>query len=204
MFRNSGWLSIILIVVALGCGNNSRVQEELDAIGHIGLWTLPTTEVIFYSEAVQRDMAINVMLPRGYEESNARYPVLYFCHGLTSNYQEFKYIGVPEYLNNYDMIVVTVDVGNSWYVNWAESADGKPYNFADHITQDIIGYVDSHFRTVADRRGRAINGISMGGFGPCRWDCLILNYFARLPVQAALWVMPPGSVPASRKVNLPG
>jgi len=110
-------------------------------------------------------MVINVLLPEGYEQSNIRYPVLYLCHGLTSNYHEFKYVGVPEYLSQFDMIVVMVDVGNSWYVNWATSEGDMQNNFADLVCVDIINYVDKHYRTFAERKGRAINGISMGGFG---------------------------------------
>ncbi len=138
---------------------------DLNSLGYIDLEPLPVTEVIFYSESVQREMAINFVLPRGYDKSEMRYPVLYLCHGLTSNYNEFKYVGVPEYLNLFDMIVVMVDVGNSWYVNWAQSENKKKNNFADHVCVDIINYVDDHYRTVAERNGRAINGISMGGFG---------------------------------------
>lgn len=159
------WFSILFVLLLLGCEMRTMMREELDAIGHIGLEPRPATAVKFYSNSLRRDMVINVMLPRGYDKSDARYPVLYLCHGLTSNFHEFEYVGVPEYLNRFDMIVVTVDVGNSWYINWAESAEGEYNDFADHITQDVIGYVDCHYRTIADRKGRAINGISMGGFG---------------------------------------
>jgi putative tributyrin esterase len=139
------------------------LKEE--KIGYIGLEPLPVKMVRFYSESLKRDMHINVVLPGGYEDSDKRYPVLYLCHGYSSNLHEFEYIGVPKYLNMFDMIVVMVDVGNSSYVNWAVSEDGQTNQFADHVTKDIINYVDKHFRTIADRRGRAINGISMGGFG---------------------------------------
>ncbi|MEE9571631.1 MAG: alpha/beta hydrolase-fold protein [Candidatus Neomarinimicrobiota bacterium] len=141
------------------------MQEELNTIGHIGLEPLSANKVEFFSNALQRNMIINIMLPRGYFNSEVRYPVLYLCHGLTSNYREFEFIGVPEYLNRFDMIIVTVDVGNSWYVNWVKSENGQLNNYSDHITQDIIGYIDKNYRTIADRKGRAINGISMGGFG---------------------------------------
>jgi S-formylglutathione hydrolase FrmB len=134
-------------------------------LGHIGLEALPVSDVTFFSESLQRDMHINVVLPRGYAESDLRYPVLYLCHGFTSNYHEFANIGVPEYLNRFDMLVVMVDVGNSSYVNWAQSDDGRPYKFADHVCKDVIGYVDNNYRTIAERKGRAINGISMGGGG---------------------------------------
>jgi len=133
--------------------------------GFINQESLAVKEVIFYSNSLERDMAINVMLPNGYHNSGLSYPVLYLCHGFTSNLHEFKYVGVPEYGNMFDMIVVMVDVGNSSYVNWAQSDDGRPYLFADHVCIDVINFVDKHYRTIANRKGRAINGISMGGGG---------------------------------------
>jgi enterochelin esterase-like enzyme len=159
------FVSLIVIIILSGCSDLQEKNGRLKTLGHIDLEPLPTTEVKFYSESVKRDMMINVVLPRNYEETDIRYPVLYLCHGLTSNYNEFKYVGIPEYLNRFDMIVVMVDVGNSWYVNWAKSGGGEKNNFADLVCVDIINYVDTHYRTIAERKGRAINGISMGGFG---------------------------------------
>ena len=158
-------ISFLVLLGISGCSNFQEKNVTLKSLGHIGLEPIPATEVKFYSEAVKRNMVINVVLPRGYENTEVRYPVLYLCHGLTSNYNEFKYVGVPEYLNRFDMIVVMVDVGNSWYVNGAKSECGEQNNFADLVCVDIINYVDKNYRTIADRKGRAINGISMGGFG---------------------------------------
>ena len=122
-------IPVLILLTILGCSGLHEKNANLKALGHIGLEALPVTEVKFYSESVERDMVINVVLPRGYEQSDLRYPVLYLCHGLTSNYNEFKYVGVPEYLNRFDMIVVMVDVGNSWYVNWAQSDNNQHNNF---------------------------------------------------------------------------
>lgn len=154
-------LTLIISLCLVGCSKTSDDK----ALGHIGHDPLPVRDVKFFSESLQRDMHINVVLPRGYETSGVSYPTLYLCHGFTSNYHEFVNVGVPEYLNRFDMIVVMVDVGNSLYVNWAKSDDGRPYKFADYVTKDVINYVDQNYRTIAERKGRAINGISMGGFG---------------------------------------
>jgi S-formylglutathione hydrolase FrmB len=145
-------------------GSATEVPDR-ERIGYIGFDPLMVSMVQFYSESLKRDMYINVVLPRGYQQSGLHYPVLYLCHGYSSNLHEFEYIGVPKYLNMFDMIVVMVDVGNSSYVNYARSDDGQSHNYADHITSDVIRFVDDNYRTIADRRGRAINGISMGGFG---------------------------------------
>jgi S-formylglutathione hydrolase FrmB len=143
----------------------SEEKKSCEKIGHIKYDPLPVTDVAFFSNSLQRDMHINTVLPRGYEESDLSYPVLYLCHGFTSNYHEFVHVGVPEYLNRFEMIVVMVDVGNSSYSNWAVSDDGSPLNFADHVCVDVISYVDKHYRTIPRREGRAINGISMGANG---------------------------------------
>lgn len=172
--KNNPTVAILGMIAMLLLGMPT-IADELDkgsapvsaqeSIGHIGFEPLPVQDVTFYSESLQRDMHINVVLPRGYAESDISYPTLYLCHGFTSNYNEFVNIGVPEYLNRFDMIVVMVDVGNSSYVNWARSDDGRSYKFADHVCKDVIGYVDKNYRTIAERKGRAINGISMGGGG---------------------------------------
>jgi len=165
MNHRSLLIPVLVLLNVLSCSESIENQTSFKSLGHIGLQALPVTEVQFYSEALQRDMVINVFLPLTYEQSDVRFPVLYLCHGLTSNFHEFEYVGVPEYLNRFDMIVVMVDVGNSWYVNWAQPEDKQHNNFANHVCEDIITYVDEHYRTIADRKGRAINGISMGGFG---------------------------------------
>jgi S-formylglutathione hydrolase FrmB len=68
-------------------------------------------------------------------------------------------------LRNRDLIIVMPDAGNSWYLNWAESSEGQKNAWEDMIIKDLIGHVDANYRTIASREGRAINGLSMGGYG---------------------------------------
>ena len=123
--------------------------------------------VEFFSPAVDRAMKYNILLPRGYVSSSQRYPVLYLLHGLTQNYTVWGLAnGSPFYAGLYDdLIVVMPDVGNSWYVNWADNEGGQQNNWEDHIIQDVVSHVDWNFRTIARREGRAITGLSMGGYG---------------------------------------
>ncbi len=153
-----------LLAFILGSGY-SQAGTKKKGLGHIGYEPLPVEDIAFFSKSLQREMHINVVLPRGYDKSGLDYPVLYLLHGFTSNYFEFVNVGVPEYLNRFDMIVVMVDAGNSSYANWAEPEGNKPLNFADHVCKDVIGYIDNHYRTIAEKKGRAINGISMGANG---------------------------------------
>ncbi len=121
----------------------------------------------FYSPSVDRTMKFNVLLPRSYETSTERYPVLYLLHGLTQNYTAWGLRNhAPFYAGLYDdLIVVMLDGGNSWYVNWSASAEGQKNHWADYVVKDAIGHVDRTFRTIARREGRAIAGLSMGGYG---------------------------------------
>jgi putative tributyrin esterase len=126
---------------------------------------LPVKTVEFNSESVGRKLKYNIILPAKYEQTTDRYPVLYLLHGFSSNYTAWARMGVPEYARAYDLIVVMPDAGNSWYINWAKSEDSQKNNWDDAMVKDLIGHVDATYRTIAKREGRAINGLSMGGYG---------------------------------------
>ena len=122
--------------------------------------------VEFHSPAVDRRMKFDIILPAAYYVSDERYPVLYLLHGVMQNYTIWgRNLGAAFYVRNLnDMILVLPDGGNSWFINYASSAEGQTNNWEDHIIEDVIAYVDANFRTLARREGRAISGLSMGGF----------------------------------------
>jgi putative tributyrin esterase len=126
---------------------------------------LPVKTVEFESPSVGRKMKYNIVLPEHYAESKQRYPVLYLLHGLTGNYTNWAGMGVPDYARRHGFIVVMPDVGNSWYVNWTQSESDQRNRWEDVIVKDLIGHIDASYRTIAQREGRAINGLSMGGYG---------------------------------------
>jgi putative tributyrin esterase len=121
----------------------------------------------FQSAALGREVSYLVDLPPGYDTSAPRrYPVVYALHGLFEGAWFWERRGlaailaplresgaVPEFL------VVAVDGGNSFFVN---SPGGR---YADMLTHDLIAHVESSYRVVQGRAGRALLGISMGGYG---------------------------------------
>ena len=133
----------------------------LDATLPEGLQT-----VTFHSPAVGREMKFDIVLPPDYETSERRYPVLYLLHGYMQNYTVWgRGLGAASHARRLgELIVVMPDAGNSWYINYAES-NGQSNRWEDHIVEDVVGYVDANFRTEARREGRAIAGLSMGGYG---------------------------------------
>ncbi len=125
---------------------------------------LPVLTVAHRAETVGREMKFNVCLPADYPTSTERYPVIYLLHGLTSNYTAWAKMNVPQVAAQYKLIVVMPDVGNTWYVNWADTGD-RPNRWEDYIIRELIPHVDATYRTIARREARAINGLSMGGYG---------------------------------------
>ena len=148
-------VTTVMAIVLVGLGQPATAQPP----------ELLTVE--FYSPAVDRNMKYNILLPSDYATSTERYPVLYLLHGLTKNYTAWGLAnGTPFYAGLYDdLIVVMPDGGNSWYANWAESTGGQTNNWEDHIVVDVVNHVDWNFRTITRREGRAIAGLSMGGYG---------------------------------------
>jgi S-formylglutathione hydrolase FrmB len=73
-----------------------------------------------------------------------------------------KQTGIVRYARAYEEIIVMPDAANSWYVN---NHAGPQLRWEDYVIDDLIPYIDSHYRTVASRGGRAIAGLSMGGYG---------------------------------------
>src|SRR5262249_5219713 len=63
------------------------------------------------------------------------------------------------------LIVVSPRVAGTWCV---DSYDGKRKT-ASFLDEELVPWIDAHYRTVPDRRSRAVAGISMGGYGAVRW-----------------------------------
>jgi S-formylglutathione hydrolase FrmB len=143
----------------------------------------------FHSAALGVDKSYRVYLPAGYAESDRRYPVVYLLHGITgdeSNWVEHGDLAGAADRLRLQAIVVMPDGDAGFYANSAAPADyekcmggDSPFeeesprastcvrkaSYEDYIVRDLIAEVDARYRTVAERRGRAITGLSMGGFG---------------------------------------
>lgn len=159
VFRN-GFVVVLLLAGVLPVAVGQDLQP-VAAPRPTGLET-----VSFYSPAVDREMKFDIVLPPDYDGGERRYPVLYLLHGHLQNYTVWgRNLGAAEAARRLgELIVVMPDGGNSWFVNYAENHGGQRNNWEDHVVVDVVNYVDSHYRTEARRAGRAIAGLSMGGF----------------------------------------
>jgi S-formylglutathione hydrolase FrmB len=121
----------------------------------------------FNSIALKREMKYRIYLPHVYSASARRYPVLYLLHGLYGDYRNWDAnTHLAQYMAGRDWIIVMPDAGDSWYANSATQADDR---FEDYIAKDLVREVDRKYRTIRERRGRAIAGLSMGGYGAMKF-----------------------------------
>lgn len=178
--QNTAFL-VLLLVFAIGCGADSAPSQEEakppEASAPIGPGPSSTDStpkpkppprlrtVDFYGESIGRDTKYNILVPRGYDKGNLRYPVLYVLHGSGGTYRDWTRFPLQKITRGMHMIIVMPDVGNSRYLNWAESEEGQKNEWEDFMIHDLIEHVDANFRTIPTRGGRAITGISMGGAG---------------------------------------
>lgn len=63
-------------------------------------------------------------------------------------------------LTNRSLFALTVK--NSWYF---DSPVDTAYRYETHISKEVVGFIDGHYRTRANKKYRAITGLSMGGHG---------------------------------------
>jgi S-formylglutathione hydrolase FrmB len=123
--------------------------------------------------ALGRAVDVRVLLPTGYaRRPGARYPVLYLFHGTSGRASDWVEKGdAAQTTAGRPLITVMPDAGfdgngGGWFTDWADPdtrlGPSKWETF--HVTQ-LIPWIDRTLRTNARREGRAIAGLSQGGFG---------------------------------------
>jgi S-formylglutathione hydrolase FrmB len=134
-----------------------------------------------------------VYLPTGYDADAAehparRYPVLYFLHGLGDNEQTLFNSGGWTLLDDLrhrhkmgDFLIVAPEGRRSFYIN---SADGS-VRYDDFFLQEFMPHIEGKYRIRAGRAGRAISGISMGGYGALRFAFAHPERFSAVSAQSA-------------------
>lgn len=135
--------------------------------------------VRFESKLVGRTLPYNVVLPAGYdrrESRAARYPVVFLLHGLTGHYDNWiAKTKLTDYAARHELIVVTPEGNNGWYTDSATASSDK---YESYIIQELIPEVERRYRALAVREGRAVAGLSMGGYGALKFGVKYPELFA--------------------------
>lgn len=110
-----------------------------------------------------------IYLPPSYSSGDKTYPVVYFLHGYGDSPKSFM-ASYEQKLNMaftdgaQEFILVALDgnnlTGGSFYVNSPVTG-----NWEDYVVKEVVDYMDTNYRTIADSASRGMSGYSMGGFG---------------------------------------
>lgn len=167
-----------------------------DAIEHVKVHS-KALEGNLLGDSPDRDVFI--YLPPSYAANkNQRYPVVYMLHGYGLTAERWvPFIGMPTLADkdiaagtSKEMILVSPDSYNK-YNGAMYSSSPTNGDWETFITQELVAYVDAHYRTIATRASRGLMGHSMGGYGTWRLamkypdvyssiyamsSCCLLNY----------------------------
>jgi len=166
-----GILSVIIALAANAAAHFMPRQATAPQQSTASAQTAGTSRVEYgslSSSALGRELKFAVQFPPSYDAgAKRRYPVLYFLHGMFGNEREFERRGVAAAISKMrdegkigDFLIVAPAGENSFYLN---AKNGAQYE--DAIIKDLIPYIEKTYRVVNKAADRAIQGISMGGWG---------------------------------------
>lgn len=118
-----------------------------------------------FSASMYKNIKACVIVPDNYKNSNKKFPVVYLLHGYNGNYATWvkSFKEVTEQVDKYDFIVIGIDVNySSWYF---DSPIDLTFKYETYIIDELVPFIDRKYKTIANRIGRAISGLSMGGHG---------------------------------------
>lgn len=134
-------------------------------------------EIKVASESLVNPAGVRILLPSGYDAARPTpYPVLMLLHGGLGGFRDWTDQGDVEALTDgLDLIVVMPYGGlGGWYRDWHNFGRGGAPQWETFHLRELLPFVESQLNARAERSGRAIAGLSMGGFGA-------LSYAARNP-----------------------
>src|SRR6478752_8060821 len=120
------------------------------------------------SKVMNKSYKAVIVLPSTYTKSANQFPVLYLLHGGYGHFDDWirkmpDSTLLQRLSDQYNLIIVMPE-GEifSYYLN-SEVNTGS--QFETYITKEVIEKIDADYRTIKDKKGRAITGLSMGGYG---------------------------------------
>ena len=134
-------------------------------------------KIIFHSPSTNSERVAYVYTPAGYEKSTVgkkgkenRYPVLYLQHGWGEDETAWSNQGHANLIldnliaeGKVKPFIIVMTYGMTNECKWGRMHEFDWTEFQKVLMDELVPYVDSHFRTIPDRQHRAMAGLSMGG-----------------------------------------
>jgi enterochelin esterase-like enzyme len=133
------------------------------------------------SQLLNTKVRYSVYLPEGFDESKAKYPVVYLLNGYTGNETDWIRIGLvkniaDELIKDNDiepLVIIMPDGDDRLYMN---KEDGT-YPYEDMFIKELMPYVERKYNIKSEKKFRGISGLSMGGAGSLRLALKYHNLF---------------------------
>jgi enterochelin esterase-like enzyme len=160
----------------------------------------------FHSAALGRDWSYVIYLPTGYHADGPRHPVLYLLHGNNGDAMDWVTQGDLQATTDAliarheiaPVVIVMPQGGTDWYVDRKEKMETAFF-------EDLMPEIETHFAVADERGGRAIGGVSMGGFGALRYAFERPDAFCgALLLSPAIYANDPPPASAARHVGVFG
>ena len=120
--------------------------------------------VVIFSKSMHKSINTVVIKPSYYTNAT-RFPTVYLLHGYSGKYSDWirKVPALQQLADDNHLLIVCPDGGySSWYF---DSPIDSSYRYETFVAVEIPAFIDAHYSTIANRKGRAITGLSMGGHG---------------------------------------
>lgn len=140
----------------------------------------------YYSSSLERFRRMQIYTPPGYESNQEKYPVFYLLHGASDSDVAWTTVGRAGFIldnliaaKKAKPMIVVMPAGHT------NSDRGSRGEFEQDFNNDILPYIESHYRVLADRNHRAIAGLSMGGAQTLNIAIPHLDQFAYIGVYSS-------------------
>lgn len=117
------------------------------------------------SASMKRTIKTVIVRPNSYTDNSKKFPVVYLLHGAGGSYSNWilKVPHIQQLADEHQLIIVCPDgAKTSWYF---DSPIDSTFRFETFVAVELPQYIDAQYNTIADRKGRVITGLSMGGHG---------------------------------------
>lgn len=148
-----------IVCLLSGCGRRQDKEKHVDSPRLTS--KVMMQDVTFRSAALGRDMTYRVITPRSIAVGE-KLPAVYLLHGGDGDFRDWSNSSDVARYADRGLILIMPDGGFSYYTNSAMRPQDR---YEDYIVNDMIADAESRFPIAANREGRAIVGVSMGGFG---------------------------------------
>ncbi|HLB72992.1 MAG TPA: alpha/beta hydrolase-fold protein [Sedimentisphaerales bacterium] len=126
-------------------------------------------EVTYYSKSLKRFRRMHVYTPPGYESGQGKYPIFYLLHGAFDCDDSWISVGRAGFIldnliaaKKAEPMVVVMPAGHTGPFSFGRPLP-KVDPFIEEFVNGIMPYAEKNYRVYADRKHRAIAGLSMGG-----------------------------------------